>query len=357
MIYPVAEGPYDSFGNIGEFQTLMYQPLFQPSVTTPTLNFNNSIGNRPVWSDGDRVVTITLKHYMWSRGTAVTTRDIQFWMNLVRAAGPSWDQYTPGDFPYNVVKTAIAGPYKITFTLNDSYNPTYFDDNQLTNITPLPQNDWDRTSLNGPVRNYDLTSAGAKAVQAFLVSYAKKTGTYSMNNKIWGDVDGAYLLATYGGNASTTKFVPNPRYSGHKSIIAAFEEVPFVSTTSEYDEIRVGTSGITIAEIPHSDIPTLSAVRSEGFRIVKTPLYGATWLTPNFVNTSVKPLFDQLYIRQVLAHLVDQPLMIKTFLHGYGTPSYGPIPLWPPNNEYLTSEQKHNPYPFSLTAADRKSVV
>jgi len=351
MIYPVFEGPYDSFGNIGEFQTLMYQPLFQASVTSESINYADSIGNRPVWSDHDRVLTITLKHYKWSNGSAVTTQDIAFDIALLKAAGTSYGNYIPGDFPYNVAKTTVISPYKISFTLTGSYNPTYFDDNQLIDITPLPQNVWDRESLDGPVGNFSRTPAGAKAVQRFLVSYAAKTSTYSMTNKIWGDVDGAYLLAQYGGNASTTKFIPNPHYSGHKSLISAFEEVPFDSTTAEYDELRIGTSAITIADVPHSDIPTLAAVRANGYKIVKSPDFGMGYLVPNFDNPTAGPLFHQLYIRQVLEHLVDQPLMIHAFLHGYGTPSYGPIPLWPPNNSWLTTYQKVNHYPFSLTAA------
>jgi peptide/nickel transport system substrate-binding protein len=60
----------------------------------------------------------------------------------------------------------------------------------------------------------------------------------------------------------------------------------------------------------------------------------------------------QLYFRQAMAHLQDQPGWIKAFMHGAGAPAYGPIPAVPAS-PYLPADAKTNPYPFSVSAAVR----
>jgi peptide/nickel transport system substrate-binding protein len=179
-IFPVDPSVDATFANLSWFQNLLYKPLYVASLSEPTINYSRSIGNRPVWSDGDRVITITLKHYRWSDGTPVTARDVTFFINLARAAGTNWGYYSPGNMPYNIEKITIDSEYKLTITLKSPYNPIYYTDNQLLPIVPLPQNLWDRESLHGRVGNYDLTPAGAKRVFNFLNSYAEKTSTYSL---------------------------------------------------------------------------------------------------------------------------------------------------------------------------------
>ena len=41
------------------------------------------------------------------------------------------------------------------------------------------------------------------------------------------------------------------------------------------------------------------------------------------------PSIKQLYFRQALQSMVDQPAMISKFLKGYGVPTYGPVPVLP----------------------------
>jgi hypothetical protein len=54
-----------------------------------------------------------------------------------------------------------------------SFNPTWFTEDQLTQITPLPVQAWDKTSAAGPVGSYDETTSGAKAVFNFLTAQSK----------------------------------------------------------------------------------------------------------------------------------------------------------------------------------------
>jgi peptide/nickel transport system substrate-binding protein len=53
----------------------------------------------------------------------------------------------------------------------------------------------------------------------------------------------------------------------------------------------------------------------------------------------------------VLERLTDQQTMIHHFMGGYGTPVYGPTPVYPKNNIFLSSGEKKNPYPFSISTA------
>ena len=85
-IFPLVSGEYFTVTNTSDFQTLMYLPLYWYGDRGSTsVNDRLSIGNPPVYSDGNRVVTITLKHYAWSDGETLSARDVGFWINLLKA--------------------------------------------------------------------------------------------------------------------------------------------------------------------------------------------------------------------------------------------------------------------------------
>ncbi len=105
---PLVSGQYFTVENTADFQTLLYEPLYWfGDKASTSIDYPLSIGNPPVYSDGDRVVTITLKHYVWSNGETVSARDVIFWINLLKANPDEWASYVPGGFPDNV-KSATA---------------------------------------------------------------------------------------------------------------------------------------------------------------------------------------------------------------------------------------------------------
>ena len=60
-----------------------------------------SLAYEPVYSNGDKTVTVRLKtNYRWSDGQPVTSKDALFFLDEVRAAvkesGANWSQYTSG---------------------------------------------------------------------------------------------------------------------------------------------------------------------------------------------------------------------------------------------------------------------
>ena len=87
-IFPFTSSAYISVSNLNLFQYLMYRPLYWFGTgTQPTVNTTKSLANLPVWSNGGKTVTITLKPYKWSNGQPVTAQNIEFWLNMENAVG------------------------------------------------------------------------------------------------------------------------------------------------------------------------------------------------------------------------------------------------------------------------------
>jgi len=83
-----------------------------------------------------------------------------------------------------------------------------------------------------------------------------------------------------------------------------------------------------------------------------SPLYtwGINYFPYNFNSSggggSAGKIFSQLYVRQAIEYLVDQPLYIKKIDKGYGVGTYGPVPSQP-DNPFVSQEVKNNPYPYN----------
>ena len=353
-IFPFISSVNSSAANINQFQQLMYRPLYWfGSGDRPLVDYSRSLGDPPVFSGGGRTVTITLKHYVWSDGEAVTSRDVLFWINLLRANGSDYFGYVPGYFPDNVTKVSAPNAHTVVMKLNKAYNPTWFLYNQLSLITPLPLA-WDRTSSSQPAPKRDSGSlpdsrtAGAKAVYAFLNTAAKNSSQWA-SSPIWSVVDGPWRLGAFTSTGKAT-FVPNPHFSGpHKPKLAKFVELPFTSDTAEFNLLR-SRSSLDVGYVPPQDEPDTSAVRSEGYAPAGGYAFSFGYFTINQNNPRIGPLFRETYFRQALQHLVDQSGWSRAFYHGDATPTYGPVPLQP--SSQLISAQEHvDQFPYSTAAA------
>jgi peptide/nickel transport system substrate-binding protein len=363
-IFPLVSGQYFTVTNTSDFQTLLYLPLYWYGDQGGTsVNYRLSLANPPAYSDGNRVVTITLKHYAWSDGETLSARDVGFWINLLKANKADWANYVPGGFPDNVVSWQAVNATTIRLRLNASYNPFWFTYNELSQITPLPIA-WDRTSLAGPAPSPaaanlpDTTTAGARAVYGFLNGQATRVSGYA-SSPVWSVVDGPWKLTSLTSDGTAT-FVPNPRYSGpDKPRLARFVELPFTSAAAEFSVLRAGpaTGGpgssaqqISVGYVPDNDLPQQPELRSQGYQLIKNYPFGFDYIEPNFNNPKVGPILRQLYFRQAFQHLVDQTGWIHAYYDGLGVPTYSPVPASPPN-PYANASASVNPYPFSVPAA------
>jgi peptide/nickel transport system substrate-binding protein len=348
-ILPFYSGADFTIQEQGWFESLMWPPLYnQGNGASPSVDYSQSLGNPPVYSDNGTEVTLTIKHWKWSDGTPVTTRDLMFWFNLLKANKSEWADYTPGQFPDNVTSVKVVSPYEMTMKLNKSYGPSFFTGNELSQLTPIPQHVWDKTSATGAVGNYDESTAGAKAVMAYLQSQSKDLKTYA-TNPLWQTVDGPWKLSGYTLTGKVT-FVPNKLYGGPaKPKLSEFVEVPFTSQDAEYNALRAGD--LTVGYLPPTDYSTVPEIEHEGYNVAPWKVYGFNSLFINFNNPTVGPEFKQLYVRQALQYLINQNLQISKVYSGYAQPDYGMVVNGP------ASEEGAEPDAYAYNPAKAKALL
>lgn len=344
-IFPLLNTSQYTNVNLNQFTNLLYRPLYWVGQGSQiVLNESRSLAYPPAWSSNGRVVTVHLKHFMWSNGTPVSARDVLFWQNLVTANKTEDGGYVPGYYPTNVVSTKVVNPTTVQFTLNKAWNHTWFLLNELAQVVPMPLA-WDKTCASCPTGKADDTTAGAKAVYNYLEGQAKKLTTYA-TNPLWKIVDGEWTLHQFQPDGYSV-FVPNKSYSGPKPRFSRLVAEPFTSATAEFNAIKSG-SGPDVGYLPVTDLPQKPAVLGQGYKLVPWDDWNYNFIGLNFRNPTVGKIFSQLYIRQALQHLMDQATMVKYAYDGYAWPIYGPVPP-EPHNSYNTINS--NPYPFSIAAA------
>jgi peptide/nickel transport system substrate-binding protein len=352
-IFPLTPAEFATTPNIEFFQFQLYRPLFWfGGPGAAGLNESQSIAEPATFatSGGKTTATITLKRYAWSDGKPVTSRDVQFWFNLLRAEKANWWDYSPGTFPDNVVSFTINSPYKFSIEFNGAYSGAWLYD-ELAQLIPLPQHAWDRTSAAGPVGNYDQTSAGAAAVYTFLAAQSKDLATYA-TNPLWKIVDGPWHLASFTASNGATAMVRNPSFSGPsvKDGISELKLVPFTSDAAEFNALLSGDSSITVGYVPFNDIAALSRVTSAGYKVVPWKDWAFNYIPLNFAQPTIGPVFAQLYVREAMQHLINETAITKSVFQGFGVEGYGPVP-GQPSSTYLSPQQSTDPYPYDPGAA------
>jgi peptide/nickel transport system substrate-binding protein len=297
---------------------------------------------------GKTTATITLKSYRWSDGKPVTSRDVQFWFNLLKADKANWWDYSSGQFPDNVTSFKILSPSRFTITFRGSYAAAWLY-NELGQLIPIPQHAWDKTSATGKIGNYDLTAAGAKKVYGFLAAQNKDLASYA-TNPLWQVVDGPWKLTAYTPSTGDATYVRNPGYSGPATgSIHALRVLSFTSDAAEFNQL-LSSSGVSYGYVPYDDAAETGRVTSDGYQVAAWPTWGITYISLNFGSPQVGAILKQLYLRQAMQHLINQPTYISVFLHGFGNATYGPVPLVP-SSSFLSSAQKTNPYPYDPSTA------
>lgn len=380
-IFPFMSLAFFSVYNINQFQFLMFRPLYWfGKGTTPDLNPTLSLAKPPVYAKTNTQLTITLKSYKWSNGEAVTAKNVMFWMNMLHAEKTNWAGYAPGgiNIPDNVKSITIDSPTKLTFTLTQSFNTYWYTYNQLSQITPLPLA-WTKTTTTGAAGSGGCATAPfgtADSKCAAVYDYLSKQAGYDptnpkaannsldtyATNPLWQVVDGPWKLSAFTVTGDVT-MVPNATYSGPvKPTIKKFEEVPFTSDTAEYNALVGGK--LTYGYLPVQDITaSTSTAKKAGpnnprltskFNIDPLNGWAINYFPYNFKSTgdggNAGPIFSQLYFRQAMQTLVDQPAEISKLGHGYGVPTYGPVPVLP-TNPFASSYEKSNPYPYNAAKA------
>jgi peptide/nickel transport system substrate-binding protein len=348
-IFPIGPPGFSATYN-SSLQALFFMPVYdavqQGSDLVPT--GPSTLGRKPVYSDGDKTVTVPLRtDITWSNGKRVTARDIEFWFDMVKANKADWASYTVGTMPDDVKKFEVVDDHTIRLHLDRSYNPDWFTANQLTLMRALPQQAWDAKSDGGRIGDWDRTTAGAKAVFARLTAHAKNLGSYG-SDPLWQTVDGPWKISQWEDTGQVT-IVPNTKYTGTQT--PHLDKVvfkPFTTADSEYNVMRSG--GVDYGYIPPSVLAQKSQFESRGYRISPWTGWAVSYIVYNFNSTHAGPEMNQLYIRQAMQHLVDQNGMSNVVWQGSAKPTLGPVPAFP-KTQYLSPAMAENPYPYDVTAA------
>jgi len=322
-IFPYMSGAYFSVSNINDFINLMTRPLYWFGTNgTTSLNTSESLAQTPVYSNGDKTVSVTLKSGLtWSNGKPIQAKDVMYWMNALAAYPSAWADYIPPNkvthqlmgIPDNVHKITVSGS-TITFDLNVKVNPQWFTYNDLSQITPMPQA-WDVMQASGPTPststvgkaggNFATKTAGCwsstwigdgntgpssavmdpngdntvvpvanKAAAANCVAAIKTMVSFSSDNadyankstdtgKLFSINDGPWTLKSYNVGTGSITFVPNKTYAGPiKPTATEVQYVPCTSDLNCYNLVQTGT--VTQGTVPLIYAPKITSLSQAG---------------------------------------------------------------------------------------------
>jgi peptide/nickel transport system substrate-binding protein len=348
-ILPIITAADNSIYTTSFFDYLMWRPLYwYPNGNSWTEDKQLSLASDPVWSNGDKTATITLKtNYKWSNGQPVTAKDVAFWYYETKAAikesAANWAAYTPGlGIPDQVASVTTPSSSTVVFNLKSAVNPSWFLEDMLSTIQPMPSQAWDQ--------GLDFTNpANAKKIYDTLSKASSQVSTYA-SNPLWQTVDGPYKLTSFNTTSDDWAMSPNKAYGGPTGKVVSPIQLNFyASAASEFNALKSGAA--TVGYVPMDDVPQANSLKPN-YSLFGYPSLGFHAIFYNFKDTTgnFDKIIGQLYVRQALAHLADQKGLVKAIYHGAGAEQYGAVGKYPPL-PYTPSNSLTDPYPYSPTTA------
>jgi peptide/nickel transport system substrate-binding protein len=339
FIFPIIPGANTSTGTIS-MMTSLFMPLYAgPTGTVPKVDESLSAANPLIFADGDRTVTIPIKPGLkWSDGAPVDANDVVFWFDLLRAAikesPANWGQFSPGLMPQNVTSISTKGKDDVVMHLTQPYNPGFFLNNNLAdtdNVYPLPSTAWNIDAAGGPhLTNWQNNPAVDKKIYDYLSKQGGSVATFA-SNPLWQVVDGPFKLASFSATNSSYTLVPNPSYGGSpKPIMSQVQVQTYTGYTSELDALRSGSLDVGVGIDP-SQLAEAPALKSQGIDIFGGPEWGWFGGIINFKDKTndFNNVIAQLYVRQAIDYLIDEPAIIKGVYKNAAVPAYTEVPTAP----------------------------
>ncbi len=357
-IFPLYNGANSGNNNITYLQPLMWLPLYwfgHPDNDQATINYQLSMADPPVFSDGGKTVTMTLKNYKWSNGKPVTSRDLVFWMNLLLAEKNHSAAYVPGGWMDHVA--GMSAPFAAHVRAQVERQPTtstYLLYNGLSMLSRSRRRSWDKTSATG--RGGQSTTrrqAGAKAVYNFLNKESMSLSTWD-TNPLWQVVDGPWHLE------------PKTGFQVTGQTILRAEQVVLRPGQAEDQRVRgapVHQRDGRVQRPPVGQRRLRLRPRHRGRRAAGPSSHRATPSSPGMsggsrssestsATRSTPPLENQLYIRQAMQPSSTSPPISRRSCCGYGTPTYGPVPTFPAD-QFPRPGGEDQPVPVQPSAAQK----
>jgi peptide/nickel transport system substrate-binding protein len=357
-ILPIVTAANSSVYDINQFNQLSWRPLFwSPKGSVPEIDYTKSMTDAaPTVSADGKTFTIKLNgKYTWSDGSPLTTADVEFFVDELKAAvkenPANSGNYTPGQFPDNVTTMTATDANTINFTFDKVYNPTWVIDSELGLIVPMPAKAWAKTSENGATVDY-TNPDNAKAIWDFLEKQSNSLSTYA-TDPLWQTVDGPFKISYYNASTGAANFKANTAYTGaSKPHIAELDELSYTSDDAEFNDLLAGN--LDVGYVPSKDYTQTGKLTAKQYAVYGLPDFGFNYIYYNFKDTTdnFDKVIGQLYIRQAFAHLQDEEAEIKGIYHGAAAPAYGSVPV-APQSPYTPSNALTNPFPYSVDAATK----
>ncbi|KOU61074.1 peptide ABC transporter substrate-binding protein [Streptomyces sp. MMG1533] len=336
-ILPIGTAAHLNTNNISIANTL-WEPLVAYDGSTGKIAWNKagSVATAADFASDGKSVRITLGDRHWSDGKPITSRDVQFWFDLIKANKAQWAGYNPGKAPDNWTSFKAEDDRHFTITFDKSYNPQWMLANELSQITPLPQHVWDK-------------GGDAEQVWTYLNNAAKNIAGYQ-TNALWKAISGPYAVKSFS-TAGKVVLTANTKYDGgEKPAVPTVNLLPFTTADAEKNALRSG--GVDYGYIEATDLDQKDSFTAQGYSVKPWSGWAITYMPYNFNNPAMGAVFKQLYARQAVQRSIDQGTVAKVVFNSTAVPGYGPIPQGQAS-DFVSSVQKSNPYPFSTSAAQK----
>ncbi|MFC4499371.1 MULTISPECIES: peptide ABC transporter substrate-binding protein [Streptomyces] len=334
-ILPIGTPAHLNTNNISIANTL-WEPLVAYDGSTGKIAWNKagSLATAADFAADNKSVTITLGDRHWSDGKPVTSADVKFWFDLIKANKTEWAGYNPGKAPDNWTSFKTVDDRHFTLTFDKAYNPQWMLANELSLINPLPQHVWDK-------------EGDAKKDWTYLNDAAKNISGYA-SNPLWKTISGPYAVKSFS-TAGKVVLTANKKYDGgEKPGIGTVNLLPFTTADAEKNALRSGS--VDYGYIEATDLDQKEQFTSQGYAVKPWSGWAITYMPYNFENPAMGAVFKQLYARQAVQRSIDQTSLAKVVFNGTAVPGFGPIPQGQ-SSDFLSPVQKSNPYPFSTDAA------
>ncbi|WGW11451.1 peptide ABC transporter substrate-binding protein [Saxibacter everestensis] len=356
--WPVAQTPnwIMPLGTAGHTSTIntslidsMWVPLFAYNTASGSMAWDKKASSAKSYkfSDDGKTVTITLNKMSWTDGKPLTSRDVEFWYNLVKANKEEWANYSQTRIPDNISDFTTVDEQTFSLTFDKAYNQDWLVSTQLAVVRPMPQHAWDKTGDGETPSDLDRTTDGAKKVFAYLKAAAEDMGSYS-TNKLWKTTLGPYALGSFDASGKVV-LSKNEKYDGaDPAKIKTVNLLPYTSADAEQNALR--SKSLDYGYITASAMPQKDQFEQQGYAVTPKPGWSVTYMPYNFNNPTMGKVFSQLYARQAIQKSVDQKSISKVVWNDSAQPGYGPVPQGN-KSDFLSTEQTGNPYPFDTGAA------
>jgi peptide/nickel transport system substrate-binding protein len=349
--------------NINQFQDEMFRPLYWFGLGgSVTLVPSLSLAKLPVYSNGDKRVTLVTKGWKFASGQTVNAQSVMFFLNMYKALPADFWGYNPGYGIPDQVTNVVGHADTVTINFKVAVNPLWITNNYLDQITPFPDT-WDVTSSGAKsscatgVYGAASTKVACTNVYNYLNNLSSQTTSYT--GKLWQSGDtGPWKLTSFD-NLGNLTFQPNTKYSGPvKPTIKYVKEVAYTTTQAEENDLQAGKIDLGFVDpgVLTSSAPAPGKVGANWanlasrYNLQTGIIWGFNYAPFNFSSNDPKvDAVNQLYIRQALQEATDQTGVIKNVFKGYGFPSYTALPAVVPST---LSGKVANPYPFNLTTAE-----